>query len=381
MLRHICCLFFLVLQVHSLQLQPSLRARSPFSFFRAKTNVNDELPTRAASDPLLNKKDTSHSTCSICLEDYTQQLPGVVLIPCGHKFHSGCISKWRRRSNRCPLCNQIVTGTSADAQSQPSKTPRRKKRRGGSRRATRSSTPRARTTTSSARMPRSEPYTSPYADPYPSPYEDQSEALTEGRGTGLNHDDIFRTGRDPHHAVLAHNPEVQHWIQQLRQVQVSDSDTESGISSVLDSPRTLRALETDSLPFQWGSVFDLGIRPTPPPSRSVEIELTPESTPRSLAEIAEIELAQFQKYCMKQTLSIFKSSANFDPNSLKFNHFYWRSLKFFLRPNRYFVFSLNEADMSSLERIDLLSAESSQPAFFLSLFSCGGTQGENCIIV
>ncbi|KAF6002190.1 hypothetical protein CCYA_CCYA11G3118 [Cyanidiococcus yangmingshanensis] len=45
--------------------------------------------------------------CSICLDplmkgDMSRKLP------CGHLFHSHCISKWVQRANRCPLCQHEI---------------------------------------------------------------------------------------------------------------------------------------------------------------------------------------------------------------------------------------------------------------------------------
>lgn len=49
-------------------------------------------------------EDRSHTGgCAICLVDFEE---GVKLIelPCRHAFHSRCITKWLKRSSKCPLC-------------------------------------------------------------------------------------------------------------------------------------------------------------------------------------------------------------------------------------------------------------------------------------
>ena len=55
-------------------------------------NINDEL------------KLWEDNTCSICLCDY---VPGeeCTKLPCGHLFHSECITSWLQLNRRCPLCN------------------------------------------------------------------------------------------------------------------------------------------------------------------------------------------------------------------------------------------------------------------------------------
>lgn len=43
--------------------------------------------------------------CAVCLDSVE---PGAYLrlLPCGHAFHSGCITHWLSAANRCPLCNE-----------------------------------------------------------------------------------------------------------------------------------------------------------------------------------------------------------------------------------------------------------------------------------
>ena len=45
--------------------------------------------------------------CLICLDDY-QLNENVCYLPCFHLFHSDCIKSWVRKSNKCPLCKNII---------------------------------------------------------------------------------------------------------------------------------------------------------------------------------------------------------------------------------------------------------------------------------
>jgi hypothetical protein len=45
--------------------------------------------------------------CSICLDPFMKGDMSRKL-PCGHLFHSHCISKWVQRANRCPLCQHEI---------------------------------------------------------------------------------------------------------------------------------------------------------------------------------------------------------------------------------------------------------------------------------
>ncbi|MBT97213.1 MAG: hypothetical protein CL902_01115 [Dehalococcoidia bacterium] len=40
-------------------------------------------------------------SCSICLNN---KLAPVRVLPCGHRFHKTCISKWSVQDTTCPLC-------------------------------------------------------------------------------------------------------------------------------------------------------------------------------------------------------------------------------------------------------------------------------------
>lgn len=46
-------------------------------------------------------------TCCICLADF-EDGDVLLLLGCGHRYHSDCAEAWLRRQNRCPLCNGTV---------------------------------------------------------------------------------------------------------------------------------------------------------------------------------------------------------------------------------------------------------------------------------
>ncbi|XP_057247271.1 uncharacterized protein LOC130589751 [Beta vulgaris subsp. vulgaris] len=47
-------------------------------------------------------QEVDSTTCAICLEEGSMTMS--VRLPCKHVFHEGCIVKWLRKSNSCPLC-------------------------------------------------------------------------------------------------------------------------------------------------------------------------------------------------------------------------------------------------------------------------------------
>ncbi|KAF6167311.1 hypothetical protein GIB67_043172 [Kingdonia uniflora] len=46
--------------------------------------------------------------CSICIEKFKNSGNVAKQMPCGHLYHSTCISSWLSRYNTCPLCRSIV---------------------------------------------------------------------------------------------------------------------------------------------------------------------------------------------------------------------------------------------------------------------------------
>jgi len=48
------------------------------------------------------------NNCSICFEPMIENV--ATALPCGHRFHKGCIQKWLSRSQgKCSLCRSVVT--------------------------------------------------------------------------------------------------------------------------------------------------------------------------------------------------------------------------------------------------------------------------------
>lgn len=53
-------------------------------------------------------QDACGDSCSICLEDFTEQDPSTVT-SCKHEFHLQCILEWCQRSSQCPMCWQAIS--------------------------------------------------------------------------------------------------------------------------------------------------------------------------------------------------------------------------------------------------------------------------------
>ena len=46
--------------------------------------------------------------CSICFSTLRSSVPTEALVPCGHTFHTECISPWLSRQDTCPVCRHKV---------------------------------------------------------------------------------------------------------------------------------------------------------------------------------------------------------------------------------------------------------------------------------
>ena len=60
--------------------------------------------------PVVNRRRVSvpDGECAICFAEY---IPGSyqLCLPCGHAFHSRCLTRWLARSATCPLCRRSCT--------------------------------------------------------------------------------------------------------------------------------------------------------------------------------------------------------------------------------------------------------------------------------
>ncbi|XP_077149122.1 uncharacterized protein LOC143810112 [Ranitomeya variabilis] len=63
--------------------------------------VNIILPTRDVTP------EEETQSCVICMTEY-EIGEQVIVLPCDHSFHQGCISRWLRSNPLCPLCRNHV---------------------------------------------------------------------------------------------------------------------------------------------------------------------------------------------------------------------------------------------------------------------------------
>ncbi len=53
-------------------------------------------------------------SCPVCREDFVVGKTKAASLPCGHKFHSGCIRPWLKRQHVCPMCRLELPMESKD---------------------------------------------------------------------------------------------------------------------------------------------------------------------------------------------------------------------------------------------------------------------------
>lgn len=58
---------------------------------------------------LLGGDDHHHSEgCMVCMERMQPGDQGIQLKPCGHIYHTTCITTWLSFGNSCPLCRRLI---------------------------------------------------------------------------------------------------------------------------------------------------------------------------------------------------------------------------------------------------------------------------------
>ena len=65
-------------------------------------NLGEIIGEQTLTKEMLEKGEQKN--CSICLEDFSEG-DKIIYLPCFHYYHSVCIEKWTKSSNKCPLCN------------------------------------------------------------------------------------------------------------------------------------------------------------------------------------------------------------------------------------------------------------------------------------
>ena len=65
-------------------------------------NLGEIIGEQTLTKEMLEKGEQKN--CSICLDDFSEG-DKIIYLPCFHYYHSKCIEKWTKSSNKCPLCN------------------------------------------------------------------------------------------------------------------------------------------------------------------------------------------------------------------------------------------------------------------------------------
>lgn len=81
------------------------------SFLRRREAVSRINAMPIATEPQLR---ALQDVCSICYQD----MESAVLTPCGHYFHGGCLRKWLYLQETCPMCHQVLGGSTHSPQQQ-----------------------------------------------------------------------------------------------------------------------------------------------------------------------------------------------------------------------------------------------------------------------
>lgn len=72
------------------------------------------LAAKPSSESPGDSVDAAPRQCMVCLEDF-QAGDRLRVLPCFHRYHSGCVDNWFSRSRLCPVCKHDVTADDAQA--------------------------------------------------------------------------------------------------------------------------------------------------------------------------------------------------------------------------------------------------------------------------
>ncbi len=66
-----------------------------------------QVPTEAVDRAAIDANEDAQCQCMVCLMDF-EDGEEVRRLPCGHRFHRGCVDEWLTRSVECPICKTNV---------------------------------------------------------------------------------------------------------------------------------------------------------------------------------------------------------------------------------------------------------------------------------
>ncbi|CAE7790100.1 unnamed protein product [Symbiodinium necroappetens] len=98
-------------------MRQSVERRGDVAFSHSLSALLGELPRVTYSASLFSGAPHPQS-CPICMEDFDAWEAGhdseIVMTPCLHTFHLGCLRGWLKRSPECPTCRWDITDLGAD---------------------------------------------------------------------------------------------------------------------------------------------------------------------------------------------------------------------------------------------------------------------------
>ena len=74
----------------------------PQPVIRQVGNISSPVPTLLINSVNLNLNLNLNEECCICLD--VNNIKTWSILPCGHKFHSSCVSTWLHNHQTCPIC-------------------------------------------------------------------------------------------------------------------------------------------------------------------------------------------------------------------------------------------------------------------------------------